>query len=108
MDETPRFLGTPASIRITAAILLVVLIVVAPFALMFAGLSVMATDAGPSTEAMTFIAIVWGGVLLLFVAGLLALIALIVPRRGLILTALVLTLPSLLAVGLLIGAISLS
>jgi hypothetical protein len=76
--------GSPATIRILSALLLVLIVICFPFALMMAGMSVMAFDSGVSNEATAFVAVMWIGVLVMAVAGLLALAALIVASRKLL------------------------
>jgi hypothetical protein len=90
--------GSPATIRILSALLLALIAICLPFALMMAGMSVMAFDSGVSSGATAFVSVMWIGVLMMAVAGLLALAALIVASRKLLLWAAALTALPVLAV----------
>lgn len=97
MTEQP-IAGSPAKTRIMSALLLALIVVCFPFALMMAGMSVMAFDAGVTNDATVFVSVMWIGVLLLLIAGVLALAALIMAGPRLLKWAVTLTVLPMVAV----------
>jgi hypothetical protein len=85
------FAGSPTSIRIVAMLLLALIVICFPFALMMAGMSLMAFDSGVSNEATWFVSVMWFGVLAILVAGVLALVTLFIASRKLLIWAIALT-----------------
>jgi hypothetical protein len=90
--------GSPAKIRILSALLLGLIVICLPFALMMAGMSVMASDSGVSSGATAFVSVMWIGLLVMVIAALLALAALVVASRKLLIWAAALTALPVLAV----------